>query len=158
MTILEKVAYLKGLADGLEIDESTKEGKVFSAIFDILSDVATTLSDIEENALDLGEEIDEISDDLALVESIILDDDFDDEDDCGCGDDCECGCGCDDCHSDFPLLFEVTCPSCENSITVDEEVLDLGTIQCPNCAEMLEFDLDDIAVDVDEDKEGTEQE
>ncbi len=138
MTVSEKVAYLKGLADGLQIDSSTKEGKVFAAIFDILDDVAVALADIEENALDLGEEIDEISDDLALVESIILDDDGEDFDDHECG----CGCGCGD--SDFPLLFEVTCPSCENSITVDEEVLDLGTIQCPNCGEMLEFDLDDI--------------
>ena len=31
-----------------------------------------------------------------------------------------------------------------NTITVDEDVILLKTIQCPNCGEMLEFDLDSI--------------
>ena len=47
-----------------------------------------------------------------------------------------------------PLFFEVTCPACDNTITIDEDVLNLGAIQCPNCGEMLEFDLDE-----DEDEE-----
>ncbi|MEF9971538.1 MAG: hypothetical protein RR731_04435, partial [Oscillospiraceae bacterium] len=40
--------------------------------------------------------------------------------------------------------YEVTCPACNNTITVDEDVLDLGSIQCPNCGETLEFDTDSI--------------
>ena len=42
-----------------------------------------------------------------------------------------------------PLFFEVTCPACENTITVDEDVVNLGAIQCPNCGEMLEFEFDE---------------
>ena len=33
----EKAAYLKGLIDGLGIDESTKEGKVIKAMSELLS-------------------------------------------------------------------------------------------------------------------------
>ena len=37
MTITEKVAYLKGLADGLDLDKDpSKEGKLIAKIIDIL--------------------------------------------------------------------------------------------------------------------------
>ena len=37
MTIGEKVSYIKGLAEGLKVDESTNEGKVITAILDVTS-------------------------------------------------------------------------------------------------------------------------
>jgi hypothetical protein len=39
-TIKEKVSYIRGLTDGLEINNSTKEGKVIKAIIDVLEDIA----------------------------------------------------------------------------------------------------------------------
>ena len=36
MELFEKAAYLQGLLEGLELDESTKEGKVFHAMSDLL--------------------------------------------------------------------------------------------------------------------------
>ena len=36
MTVSEKVAYLKGLADGLGIKDSTNEGKLMLAVIDVL--------------------------------------------------------------------------------------------------------------------------
>ena len=81
MTISEKVAYLKGLAEGLDLDtEKSKEGKLISVMIGILEEVGLSLEDMEENALNLGEEIDALSDDLADVESIVYDEDEDDED------------------------------------------------------------------------------
>ena len=160
MTTSEKVAYLKGLAEGLKIDEEKPEGKLISVIIDILEDMALDIEDVSENALDLSEEIDELSEDLALLEDLIYDDEDDDDED---EDDCCCGhhghahshrggcCGGDD--FDEPLFFEVKCPSCENEITVDEDVLNLGKIQCPNCGEMLEFDFDEDEDDEDEDED-----
>jgi len=158
MTISEKVAYLRGLAKGLDIESDGKYGQLFEVVMDILEDVAENLAEIEDNALDLGEEIDVLSEDLEAVESIVYDeeDDDDDDDDCCCDDD-DCCCDDDDCCCDedeYPLFFEVTCPGCDNTITIDEDVLNLGTIQCPNCGEMLEFDLDDIE---EEDEESEEE-
>ena len=80
MTISEKVAYLKGLAEGLDLDtEKSKEGKLISVMIGILEEVGLSLEDMEENALNLGEEIDALSDDLADVESIVYDEEEDDE-------------------------------------------------------------------------------
>lgn len=139
MTIAEKVAYLKGLAEGLDIDSiDSKEAKLISAIIDVLEEVALDIADLEENALALGDELDELSEDLSAVEDYILeeiedlDDDYDDDDD-------------DD--DDEPVIFNVTCPKCENSINFDESVLELGEIECPNCGEKLEFDISDCGDD-----------
>ena len=76
MTISEKVAYLKGLAEGLDLDTTkSKEGKLISVMIGILEDLAISVEDLEDNALDLGEEIDVLSDDLADVEAEVFDED-----------------------------------------------------------------------------------
>lgn len=123
MTITEKVAYLKGLADGLAIDtEKSKEGKLISVIIDILEEMGMSIEDLEDNATALGEELDAVSDDLADVEEVVFGDD-DDEDD----DDC---CCCEDEDDDF---FEVECPNCQEALVIDEDVLEAGVIECPSC-------------------------
>lgn len=137
MTTSEKVAYLKGLAEGLELDTATKEGKILSVIMDILEDVALDIEDIENNAADLGEVVNQISDDLADVENLVYDEDGDDDED---EDDGDWDDEDDDEDGEEPVFYEVTCPACGNTITIDEDVLDLGGIECPNCGEHLEFD------------------
>ena len=138
MTTSEKVAYLKGLAEGLGFDKESKEGRILDAILDILEDVAHDIEDLEENAYELGEAIDQVSDDLSDIEDIVydLDDDDNDDDD---DDDCCGSCCCED-DDEEPMFYEVTCPACENTITIDEDVLALGSIECPNCGETLEFE------------------
>ncbi|MBO5976566.1 MAG: hypothetical protein J6P94_05265 [Oscillospiraceae bacterium] len=137
MTTAEKVAYLKGLMEGMNIDRESNEGKLFSVIADILNDVALDIEELESDIFDLGEDVDAISDDLSDVEDYL----FEDEDEDDYDDDDE---DYDEYDEDEePLFFEVTCPACENTITVDEDVVNLGTIQCPNCGEMLEFEFDE---------------
>ena len=149
MNTSEKVAYVKGLAEGLGYDNTSKEGKILAAILDILEDVAHDIEDLEENAWDLGEAIDQVSDDLAEIEELVYDEDFDDdEDEDEDYEPCSCCCGEED--EDEPVFYEVTCPKCGNTITIDEDVLDLGAIDCPNCGEELEFD--GIEEDEDEDE------
>ena len=56
MTISEKVAYLKGLSEGLNLDtEKSKEGKLISVMIGILEELAMSVEDLEENSLALGE-------------------------------------------------------------------------------------------------------
>lgn len=124
MTISEKVAYLKGLAEGLNLDtEKSKEGKLISVMIGILEEIGLTIEDIEENALALGEEIDVLSDDLEDVESLI----YDDDDECDCDED----------------SFEVACPTCEEPLVIDDEALSEGVIQCPNCDGKFSLELTD---------------
>ena len=136
MTVTEKVAYLKGLMEGMQLDTTTNEGKILAAVVDILADMADDLEDVASDLYDLGEDVDAISDDLSDVEDYLCDEDWDDDDDYDEDEDW-------DDEDEDPLFFEVTCPACDKTITVDEDVLNLGTIQCPNCGEMMEFEFDE---------------
>lgn len=145
MNISERVAYLKGLMEGMKIDTDDNTGKLLTVMADILEDIALELEDLNENSLDLAEEIDQLSDDLADVEDFL--DECCDDDDCCCCDDDDCCCDDDDdccCDDDGePLFFEIKCPSCGNEFTVDEDVICLDSIKCPKCGELLEFDFDE---------------
>ena len=88
MTITEKAAYLKGLADGLNYDKESAEGKLITALIELTSDLADLVDELDEDLADLEEYVDEIDTDLGDVEDYLLDegdydfdeDDFDDED------------------------------------------------------------------------------
>ena len=60
MTISEKAAYLKGLMDGLNLDTEKAEGKMISAMVELLGDVTKRLSDVEETTIAISDELDEI--------------------------------------------------------------------------------------------------
>ena len=141
MTTAEKVAYLKGLAEGFGTDPSSKEGKLLTTIIDILEDLALDLEDVMDSVDELEEGLDAVSDDLQDVEDIVFDDDFDDDfDDEDDEDDFE-----DDdelLDTDDLVLYEAQCPTCGEFVTFEESVLEQGGIACPNCGESLEFELD----------------
>ena len=46
MEITEKVAYLKGLMEGLTLDETKPEGKLLKAVVETLDEMANDLSDL----------------------------------------------------------------------------------------------------------------
>ena len=143
MSIKEKVAYLKGLAEGLGLDSDTKTEKLISVMIDTLDDVADEIELLNENALDVGDELDAISDDLAEVEELLFGDDDDDYDDFDFDDDDdEGGCDCAFCGG-ASLTYEVACPACGAEIELDESDLALESVTCPKCGEVLEFDFDD---------------
>ena len=102
MTLTEKVAYLKGLAEGLDLKKDDKETKIFEAIFDILEDLALTVTDIDEDLSAVEEFVDAIDEDLDELEEFVYCDDDDDfcccddaDDDGNCGGDGEDGGGFD---------------------------------------------------------------
>ena len=129
MDICEKIAYIKGLTEGLSLDETTKEGKILSAVIDLLGDITEEICDIEDACDDMSEQIDAVDEDLANLEDVIY------EDGCDCGCDCDCDCNDDE-------LYEIECPNCHDIIYLDEDMIDEGSIVCPNCQTPLEFDFD----------------
>ena len=145
MTTSERVAYLKGLADGLNLDVETKEGKLLKAIIDVLEDIAFDLADVQDDIAEIAEQVDLIDEDLDALEEDYYD--LEDEE-CGCG----CGCGDHDEEDDDDFegdLYEVTCGNCGDTIYLDDDLLALGSIKCPGCKEMLEFTFEE---EEDEDK------
>ena len=140
MTITEKVAYLKGLADGLDLDKDpSKEGKLISKIIDILEDIGLAVEDLEEEVEVIGEELEAMSEDLEDVEEIVFDEfDYDDDDDDDDDDDEEFDFS--DLGDDF---FEIECPECGEDLVIDESIFDVGEIACPNCGNKFALDLVD---------------
>ena len=124
MEILEKVAYMKGLAEGLGLDTKSKEGKLLKVMIDILDDVALELQDIHAEQGELEEGLDAVSDDLADVETYLYEQDSEDDEDDG-------------------EVYQTTCPNCQEDVFFDEDILADGSILCPNCGEKLEFDLEE---------------
>ena len=128
MNITEKISYIKGLCEGLSLDEKKPE------VNDELSD-----------------QVDEIDQDLAEVESELYDED------------CDC---CDDDDDDYDEdedfdfddednpFYEVTCGACGQKLNVSEDVLLEGEIECPNCGELLEFDFSGLFDEEEEECDG----
>ena len=130
MTITEKVAFIKGLAEGLSLDENNKQDKILKAIIDLLGDMADDIVDIDDSLVDLSDQIDAIDEDLADVEEALFEDDDETYD------------------SDF---YEVKCPSCGEEICIEEEMLDEDGMECPACGTDLEFDFSCDPDDCDDD-------
>ena len=78
--LYEEVAYLKGLAEGLEISKENKEGKIIHKIIDVLETFADSIVDLDEEQAELAEYIESIDEDLSDVEDDLYeDDDLDEE-------------------------------------------------------------------------------
>lgn len=138
METIESLGYLKGLIDGLELDPNKKETKVFNAIVDVLSNIVEDIDDMTEGLEMLGDQIDTVDEDLAELEEYVYDD-------------CDCDCDCDDCcdcdDDDEYQEFEIQCPLCSQEFTVDEDTVLEGSIPCPNCGELLEFEIEECCED-----------
>ncbi len=123
----EKVSYIKGLAEGIEIDQNNKEGRILIAVLDVLSDIADALTQFDE-------ELDEAADVLAGLEQDVNDV----KDEIYGQDDDE-----DYFEGDLDDLYETTCPSCGNTIRFDYDQAASGGMECPNCGQHLAFQIDD---------------
>ena len=132
MTVTEKVAYLKGLVEGLDFDADKKETKVINAVLDVLEDLALAVSDLDDEMVVVTEQLDAVDEDLADLEEIFYEE---------C-DDCDCDCDYSDCDCDEDM-YEVECPNCGELIYFDEEIIFEGKADCPACGEVLEFETDE---------------
>lgn len=155
MTTVEKAAYLRGLAEGTGFISDKREGKVWDALCDLLSDLAHEVEDLQMNGIDMAEalndltesvnELEEITADLDLDEELWEDEDEDDDSD-DIADDFDDDD--EDDSDDEPLeydgiVYDAICPNCAEEISFTEETLAVGYMICPNCGEKLEFDLGD---------------
>ncbi|MDE5756499.1 MAG: hypothetical protein K2I23_05345 [Clostridia bacterium] len=160
MKLTEKMSYLKGLMDGLELDRSTKEGKILAQMSEVLEEIVLYVDDLQSQVDELTELCDILDEDLGSVEDEIYDEDF------GCG---ECDCFGDDDDEDVDddddydfdddddELYEITCPTCGDTILLDEGMIDEGSINCPNCDELLEFDYENLTIEDFESSDSEEE-
>lgn len=134
-SLKEKVSYLQGLIEGLDISEATKEGKAIKVITEILTEMANEVEEISNTQEDIQDYIDSIDEDLSDLEEEVYGEDF----------------------------IEVECPRCGETIEVDSSVLDDpdAEIVCPECGKEFtpeEIDWDFVEYeDEDEDEEDEEE-
>jgi len=139
MTVSEKVAYIKGLMAGLNVDASSNEGKILAEIVDVLSVMAADMNEVHE-------QLDAVDEDLSSLEEFVyedLDGSFDEED--FCTGNCE-GCeGCDDVDWDEDTAeYSVTCPECGIDFFIDESAIESDEVfECPGCGKKIEFYLEE---------------
>ena len=144
MTLSEKVAYLKGVAEGLKFDpEKTTEGKLISIMMDILEHLSLNTEEDDDSIQALADQLDDVSDSLAMLEDYVYSDEFSDADeDYDFSDDDED----DDAEEALQALeedgfFELECPNCDDTLVVDKSVLESGRVVCPGCGQEFEIEL-----------------
>ncbi|MBQ4037221.1 MAG: hypothetical protein IJC84_03760 [Clostridia bacterium] len=132
MTINEKVAYLRGLMEGLDFQTDTKEGKIIKLMADILEDMSEELLETQDSVDDINEYLEAMDEDLTTVEEALFDEYDDEDDDCCCDcDDCDDDCDCEDCGCDEEC-YQVTCPHCKKTVCF-ELAPESNVVVCPCC-------------------------
>ena len=114
----EKVAYLKGLAEGLGVNGETEQGKLMLAMIDTLEALAKNSEEIDERVEELSEYVEEIDSDVSDLEEALFLDDEDEEDDDEAYED-------EDDDEDGDGLIEYECPHCGTVIFFDENAFDM---------------------------------
>lgn len=146
----ERVSYLKGLLEGMQISELTNEGILLKAIIDVMDDIALVVEDLEVAQEQQGEQIDALEQDLCEVENSAFDynisSEYQGDDSCNLGREyleynlqhtpqigkqCECE------------IYMIECPYCFEVIELKKEMFvdeKTGTIECPKCHEHVDVD------------------
>ncbi len=96
MKTSEKVAYIKGLMEGMALDTTKNENKILAQMADVLEELAAANNALTEENIKLRDYIEEIDSDLGDLEEYVYE-----SDDC----DCDC-CDCYDDEDDEEYEFE----------------------------------------------------
>ena len=133
----EKVAYLKGLAEGMRLDAESDQGKLLLAMIDAMEAFASGQEETCAQLDELQQYVEEIDSDVSDLEEAL----FSEDDEDGDG------------------MIEYECPHCGTVVFFDEEAFDMEEKHlCPNCHRSIfededSFDEDDNAEDDGDDGE-----
>lgn len=122
--IESRVAYLRGLADGMKLDKETNEGKLLDSIIDVMGEMAEQLCDLDDEQDLIADKIDEMDEVIEIIgdQAFGVDGDYDDEDE----------------------TFTVLCENCGTDILItadDLEDIASGDFDCPECGKPIEIDF-----------------
>ncbi len=128
--LYNELSYLKGLAEGLNVDETTNEGKLMLKMLDALELFAFKISDLEEEIDEINEILDDIDEDLNDFDNFLYEEDLMDEFECPV-------CGSllfldeDDFDEDGNL--EIICPECGEEYIIDNDLFDYSEDELCDC-------------------------
>jgi len=118
MSVLkEKVAYLKGMANGINLEEGKDQSKIINAIIDALDAFTNEIARLEEMNMNIQEQVNIIDEDLGALEDEIYE---------------------EDCEED---MVEVVCPHCEETVNFfEDEISEDNEVECPKCHKTFEIE------------------
>lgn len=125
--ITDKISYLQGMSEGLNITEGRPQGRIIAGILNVLNEMAEEITAIQKEAKDIRDYLECVDDDLLDLEEIVVEDEF----------------------------MELECANCGEQLRVETDFLDdedVIEIICPNCNEVIfindgSFDYQHMPVD-----------
>lgn len=138
----EKVAYLHGLTQGLNVNASSSEGKILLNIIEVLDSFADEVQNVNLAQVELEDYVESIDEDLTDLEEQVYEDYDSDEDD-----DYD-----DDMYEEVfeDDMVEVACPDCHELVTFESGILDEDDdieVTCPYCGGVVYDNTLDISSD-----------
>jgi DNA-directed RNA polymerase subunit delta len=129
--ISDRTSYLRGLAEGLNIDKEKSENKLLLEMLAVMEEMAAKIQELDSDVDELDEYMASMESDLSDVEDLLFadgeEDDFD-EDFEDLEDDEEVDVNCPHCGKDFVIKAgelnidgDVLCPSCGKSILESDD-------------------------------------
>lgn len=138
MELKERAAYLKGLMEGLDIENTSKEGKVLKAMYELVSDLCNTVTELDSDMDQVYDELDAIDEDLDDLEELLFGDEEDEDEDEE-----------DEEFDEAEAEYELTCPNCGAVTVVDEDTLLNEQVCCGNCGAEFEIEFTECEDDCD---------
>jgi phage FluMu protein Com len=109
----EKVSYLQGLTEGLNITESSPQGKIISGMLNVMNEMADELNLMQQDFAEIKEYIESIDDDLFELEETVLDEEE---------------------------FTQIKCRTCGEKLLIEKDILDDEDhieVICPSCNEVV---------------------
>ena len=132
MGITENAAYLKGLAEGMKLDEGTNEGKLIAKMLELIGEMAEKIDILESASDELYTYMEGMAEDLVNLENDFYEDGECEEEDYS---------DLNEDYEDEDLIdeeyYEIECPSCGEKICFTEE-FDLDNFLCPACGNKID--------------------
>ena len=118
-----RAAYLKGLAEGMKLDQSTDERKLLLAVINVLEDYAKEIDSIDTECGFMSDSIADIEDEVDFLGSAVFHGEH------------------AHMHGGEKDEVQVKCPNCGEDIVVSMDDVEEDEVVCPACGAEIELDL-----------------
>ena len=122
--ITDRTSYLRGLAEGLNIDKEKAENKLMLEMLNVMDEMAQKVLELDNDLDELDEYVASMESDLSEVEELLFSD----------------GDEADDDYDDYEEDEEITvnCPHCGKEFTIKAEDVDFDEdVLCPACGKTI---------------------
>ena len=124
--ITDRTSYLRGLAEGLNIDKEKAENKLMLEMLTVMDEMAGKIQELDTDLDELDEYVASMESDLSDVEDVLFaeGDDLDDDDD----------------YEEYAENEEidVSCPNCGKEFTIRAGDVNFeGDVLCPACGKSI---------------------